>query len=122
MSGKQEGLSNTDTKHSTDIASNPEKSKKGEGTPETAKLKGTVRPSRPQVQPSLHCVTDDSVNFDRLRIDRARRKLLRTLDDHLRPHLHCDSKSGIETRSLCTVVIVNVELEQYICVASRNAS
>lgn len=47
ISGKQEGLSNTDTKHSTDIANNPEKSKKGEGTPETAKLKGTVDPGRP---------------------------------------------------------------------------
>ena len=42
QSGKQEGLSNTDTKHSTDIANNPEKSKKGEGAPETAKLKGTI--------------------------------------------------------------------------------
>ena len=50
MSGKQEGLSNTDTKHSTDIANNPEKSKKGEGTPETAKSKGTIDPGRPQVQ------------------------------------------------------------------------
>ena len=49
QSGKQEGLSNTDTKHSTDIANDPEKSKKGEGSPETAKLKGTVSPARPQV-------------------------------------------------------------------------
>ena len=31
QSGKQEGLSNTDTKHSTNIADDPEKSKKGEG-------------------------------------------------------------------------------------------
>ena len=49
QSGKQEGLSNTDTKHSTNIADNPEKSKKGEGAPETAKSKGTVDPGRPQV-------------------------------------------------------------------------
>lgn len=49
QSGKQEGLSNTDTKHSTNIESDPEKSKKGEGAPETAKSKGTVSPSRPQV-------------------------------------------------------------------------
>ena len=48
-SGKQEGLSNTDTKHSTDITNNPEKSTKGEGTPETSKTKGTVDPNRPQV-------------------------------------------------------------------------
>ena len=31
QSGKQEGLSNTDTKHSTNIADDPEKSTKGEG-------------------------------------------------------------------------------------------
>ena len=49
QSGKQEGLSNTNTKHSTDIANDPEKSKKGEGMPETAKSKGTVDPMRPQV-------------------------------------------------------------------------
>ncbi|CAF9904186.1 MAG: hypothetical protein HETSPECPRED_003406 [Heterodermia speciosa] len=49
QSGKQEGLSNSDTKHSTDIANNPDKSKKAEGAPETAKLKGTVAPDRPQV-------------------------------------------------------------------------
>jgi len=52
MSGKQEGLSNTDTKHSTDITNNPEKSTKGEGTPETSKSKGTVDPSRPQTENS----------------------------------------------------------------------
>ena len=49
MSGKQEGLSNTDTKHSEDITTSSEKSTKGEGTVETAKLKGTVSPNRPQV-------------------------------------------------------------------------
>ena len=49
MSGKQEGLSNTDTKHSTKLEEDPDKSKKGEGTPETAKSKGTVDPNRPQV-------------------------------------------------------------------------
>ncbi|KAL8948721.1 MAG: hypothetical protein Q9222_005116 [Ikaeria aurantiellina] len=45
---KQEGLSNTDTKHSTDMDNNPDKSKKGEGSVETGKLKGAVDPSRPQ--------------------------------------------------------------------------
>ncbi|TVY33259.1 hypothetical protein LSUB1_G007186 [Lachnellula subtilissima] len=49
QSGKQEGLSNTDTKHSTDITNNPDKSHKGEGVPETAKTKGAVDPNRPQV-------------------------------------------------------------------------
>ena len=49
ISTKQEGLSNTDTKYPFDIAKNPEKSTKGEGTPETAKSKGTVDPGRPQV-------------------------------------------------------------------------
>ena len=49
QSGKQEGLSNTDTKHSTDILNDPEKSTKGEGAPETAKSKGTVDPQRPQI-------------------------------------------------------------------------
>lgn len=49
QSGKQEGLSNTDTTHSTDIAQDPEKSSKGDGMPETAKAKGTVDPKRPQV-------------------------------------------------------------------------
>ncbi|QSZ35809.1 hypothetical protein DSL72_006931 [Monilinia vaccinii-corymbosi] len=48
QSGKQEGLSNTDTKHSTDITNDPSKSKKSEGAPETAKVKGTVDPNRPQ--------------------------------------------------------------------------
>lgn len=46
QSGKQEGLSNTDTKHSTDITNNPSKSQKLEGAPETARLKGTVDPAR----------------------------------------------------------------------------
>ena len=49
-SGAQEGLSNTDTKHSTDMDNNPDKSKKGEGFVETAKMKGPVDPSRPQVR------------------------------------------------------------------------
>ncbi|TLD29407.1 cylicin I [Venturia nashicola] len=49
MSHKQRGMSNTDTKHSTDPSKDPEMSKKGEGTAETAKIKGTVDPSRPQV-------------------------------------------------------------------------
>jgi len=50
QSGKQEGLSNTDTKHSTDVTSDPTISTKGEGTPETGKAKGTVDPKRPQSQ------------------------------------------------------------------------
>lgn len=49
MSGKQKGLSNTDTKHSTDVQNDSGKSKKGEGAPETAKLQGTVDPNRKQV-------------------------------------------------------------------------
>lgn len=49
MSGKQDGLSNTDTKHSIDITKNPEESKKSEGAPETAKVKGPVEPFRKQV-------------------------------------------------------------------------
>ncbi|MCJ1355201.1 MAG: hypothetical protein MMC33_005192 [Icmadophila ericetorum] len=47
ISGKQEGLSNTNTKHSTDLTNNPEKSRKGEGGPDTAKVKGTVKTDRP---------------------------------------------------------------------------
>jgi len=45
----QAGFSNTDTKHSTDPAKDPTKSSKGEGTAETAKIKGTVDPDRKQV-------------------------------------------------------------------------
>ncbi|KAL8857516.1 MAG: hypothetical protein Q9178_005844 [Gyalolechia marmorata] len=51
-SQKQEGLTNTDTKHSLELDSNPEKSKKGEGVVETAKVKGSVDPGRPQVASS----------------------------------------------------------------------
>ncbi|MCJ1319598.1 hypothetical protein MMC15_004934 [Xylographa vitiligo] len=46
-SGKQEGVSNTDTKHSSDPLSRSDTPKKPEG-PETAKAKGTVDPQRPQ--------------------------------------------------------------------------
>lgn len=49
QTAKQEAVSNTDTKHSSDVTENPEKSKKGEGTLESAKTKGTVKPDRPQV-------------------------------------------------------------------------
>ncbi|KAL8670061.1 MAG: hypothetical protein Q9168_005380 [Polycauliona sp. 1 TL-2023] len=49
-SQKQEGLSNTNTKHSTDMDNNPDKSKKGEGVVETAKVKGSVDPSRPTAE------------------------------------------------------------------------
>ncbi|KAI5270412.1 hypothetical protein E4T47_06238 [Aureobasidium subglaciale] len=44
---KQQGLSNTPTRHSTDITKDPEMSKKGEGSPETAKSMGTVSVGRP---------------------------------------------------------------------------
>lgn len=46
-SSKQAGLSNTNTKHSTDIGNDPDKSKKPDGSPETAKMQGTVDPTRP---------------------------------------------------------------------------
>ncbi|MCJ1377064.1 hypothetical protein MMC17_000154 [Xylographa soralifera] len=46
-SGKQEGVSNTDTKHSSDPLSRSDTPKKPEG-PETAKAKGAVDPQRPQ--------------------------------------------------------------------------
>ncbi|KAF2468880.1 uncharacterized protein BDR25DRAFT_304821 [Lindgomyces ingoldianus] len=49
-SGKQEGLSNTDTKHSTPVSENPDKSKKGEGVAETAKAKGTISTDRPPAE------------------------------------------------------------------------
>lgn len=49
MTKKQKGISTTDTKHSTDPHADPGKSSKGEGTAETAKIKGTVKPDRPQV-------------------------------------------------------------------------
>ncbi|OAL46547.1 hypothetical protein IQ07DRAFT_590672 [Pyrenochaeta sp. DS3sAY3a] len=49
-SGKQEGLSNTDTKHSSEVSKDPEKSKKGEGVAETAKVKGTVSTDRPPAE------------------------------------------------------------------------
>ena len=47
-SSKQEGLSNSDTAHSTPVAKSPDKSSKGEGAADTAKLKGSVKPDRPQ--------------------------------------------------------------------------
>ncbi|KAJ5667380.1 hypothetical protein N7507_003244 [Penicillium longicatenatum] len=46
MSFKQEGLSNADTMNP--YVNEPGKSKKGEGETETAKVKGTVKPDRPQ--------------------------------------------------------------------------
>ncbi|KNG46637.1 hypothetical protein DDE82_006549 [Stemphylium lycopersici] len=46
-SGKQKGLSNDETHHSSDISNHEEKSKKGEGVAETAKLQGTVSTDRP---------------------------------------------------------------------------
>ncbi|KAK5167483.1 uncharacterized protein LTR77_007182 [Saxophila tyrrhenica] len=47
ITGKQFGLSTGPTKHSLPIDSDASKSKKGEGTPETAKAQGTVDPNRP---------------------------------------------------------------------------
>ncbi|KAL8872813.1 MAG: hypothetical protein Q9174_001620 [Haloplaca sp. 1 TL-2023] len=58
QSAKQHGLSNTQTKHSTDISNDPDKSKKGEGYAETAKAMGTVDPGRRQVR-SLEKVLPD---------------------------------------------------------------
>ena len=37
-SGQQKGISNTDTKHSVDLMADPEKSKKSEGVPDSAKI------------------------------------------------------------------------------------
>ncbi|KAI9793097.1 MAG: hypothetical protein M1816_000995 [Peltula sp. TS41687] len=48
MSGKQEGVSNTDTKFPVDLMRDHPTPHKGEGTPETAKSKGTIDPHRPQ--------------------------------------------------------------------------
>lgn len=47
MSGKQQGMSNDETHHTSQISEHDEKSKKGEGVAETAKLKGTVSTDRP---------------------------------------------------------------------------
>jgi hypothetical protein len=48
MSGKQEGVANADTRHSTDPANDPGQSDKPEGGPDTAKAKGTVDTARQQ--------------------------------------------------------------------------
>ncbi|KAK4546433.1 hypothetical protein LTR36_002110 [Oleoguttula mirabilis] len=48
VTGKQFGISNTPTRHSTKIEESGDKSTKGEGTPETAKAMGTVSVDRPQ--------------------------------------------------------------------------
>lgn len=53
MTTKQGGMSSTPTRHSTDITQDPEKSKKGEGVPETAKSQGTVSVNRPTVSSLL---------------------------------------------------------------------
>ncbi|KAK4554277.1 hypothetical protein LTR86_008485 [Recurvomyces mirabilis] len=49
ITGKQFGLSNTPTRHSHQIDEDPEKSKKSEGGPDTAKVMGTIDPNRPAV-------------------------------------------------------------------------
>lgn len=46
MSAKQEGVSNSTTDNP--FVNEPGKSVKGEGETETAKVKGTVSPQRPQ--------------------------------------------------------------------------
>ena len=53
MSKKQEGMSNTDTKYSVPIDQGTEKSKKGDGTPDTAKSKGTVDPNAEAPKPPV---------------------------------------------------------------------
>ena len=50
MSGKQQGLSNDDTGHTHLPETEGEKSKKGEGVAESAKVKGTVASDRPPVR------------------------------------------------------------------------
>ena len=40
-------MSNDNTEHTSHISEHPEKSKKGEGVAETAKLQGTVSTDRP---------------------------------------------------------------------------
>jgi hypothetical protein len=50
MSGKQQGISNDDTHHTSEISKHDEKSKKGEGVAESAKLKGTVSTNRPPAE------------------------------------------------------------------------
>lgn len=45
-------MSNTETKHSEPVSESSDKSKKGEGVADTAKLKGTVSSDRPQVCPA----------------------------------------------------------------------
>lgn len=47
ISRKQEGLDNGDTMNP--FVNDPGKSKKGEGETDSVKVKGTVRPDRPQV-------------------------------------------------------------------------
>lgn len=47
ISLKQEGLDNADTMNP--YVNEPGKSKKGEGETDSVKVKGTVRPGRPQV-------------------------------------------------------------------------
>lgn len=68
MSDKQHGLSNTQTKHSTDIDNDPGKSKKGEGYAETAKAQGAVDPQRPMVRSLSNYTrasgTDDSLQAE----------------------------------------------------------
>ncbi|KAG8630967.1 hypothetical protein KVT40_000107 [Elsinoe batatas] len=47
IDSKQAGISNTPTRHSTQIDQDPEKSKKAEGVPDTAKSTTTIDPGRP---------------------------------------------------------------------------
>ena len=112
MAGKQEGLSNTDTKHSEDVTNSSEKSTKGEGTVETAKLKGTVSPNRPQVRdsrerpPSHTKKSRTNILRDRLRIRRSE------IHDHdALASYPLYLYSGFQHHQLCTVHIIRVGLE-----------
>lgn len=51
QSGKQDATySNQDTKHPVNVSESDDKSKKGEGVADTAKVKGTVSTDRPPVR------------------------------------------------------------------------
>ncbi|KAF4635866.1 hypothetical protein G7Y89_g2237 [Cudoniella acicularis] len=64
QSGKQEGLSNADTKHSVDISKDPSTNKKGEGALETAKVKGSLDPKRSQPEKIIHTVASMTYSME----------------------------------------------------------
>lgn len=71
MSGKQSGLSNDETHHSTQPGKDDSKSKKGEGVADTAKLKGTVSPDRPSVSTRIVWFSGALLIRSRLRTRRS---------------------------------------------------